>query len=238
MRCPFCGYPDSRVINSRPTDEGISIRRRRECMNCGKRFTTYETVETRPLVVVKKDGERQAFDRQKILRGMLRACEKRTVSLDQLERIAAQIEQDLQNSMEREIPTDQIGEKVMEYLRTADQVAYVRFASVYRQFQDIDTFADELNKLRDRKAAAPPGSSGNGESSSQAVQDEKTSLDIPRNTEQSAHSDITKAEQSAYSDTAKSALPANAETSPATQTVVMSGQMNAVTKPVSPGGQM
>ena len=147
MKCPFCGHPESKVIDSRPADENASIRRRRECLACGKRFTTYETVESLPIVVIKKDGSRQSFDRQKVLRGMIRACEKRPVSLAELERIADEIEQELQNSMEREIRTADIGEKVMERLRSVDQVAYVRFASVYRQFKDIDTFKAELNKL-------------------------------------------------------------------------------------------
>ena len=147
MKCPFCGHPESKVIDSRPADENASIRRRRECLACGKRFTTYETVECLPIVVIKTDGSRQSFDRQKVLRGMIRACEKRPVSLAELERIADEIEQELQNSMEREIRTADIGEKVMERLRSVDQVAYVRFASVYRQFKDIDTFMAELNKL-------------------------------------------------------------------------------------------
>ena len=142
MKCPFCGYGESKVIDSRPAEEGTSIRRRRECLSCGKRFTTYETVESLPMVVVKKDGSRQ-----KVLGGMIRACEKRPVPLAELEKIAEEIEQDLQNSMEREVSTEDIGEKVMDRLRTVDQVAYVRFASVYRQFKDIDTFMTELNKL-------------------------------------------------------------------------------------------
>ena len=147
MKCPYCGYSESKVIDSRPADENSSIRRRRECLSCGKRFTTYETVESLPMVVVKKDGSRQSFNRQKLLNGMMRACEKRPVPLAELEKIAEEIEQDLQNSMEREISTEAIGEKVMERLRNVDQVAYVRFASVYRQFKDIDTFMTELNKL-------------------------------------------------------------------------------------------
>ena len=147
MRCPYCGYSESKVIDSRPADEGASIRRRRECLSCSKRFTTYETVESLPMVVVKKDGSRQSFDRRKVLGGMIRACEKRPVPLAELEKIAEEIEQDLQNSMEREISTETIGERVMERLRAVDQVAYVRFASVYRQFKDIDTFMAELNKL-------------------------------------------------------------------------------------------
>ena len=151
MKCPFCGYSESKVIDSRPADEGASIRRRRECLSCAKRFTTYETVESLPMVVVKKDGSRQSFDRSKVLGGMIRACEKQPVPLAELEKIAAEIEQDLQNSMEREISTEAIGERVMERLRSVDQVAYVRFASVYRQFKDIDTFMAELNKLLSEK---------------------------------------------------------------------------------------
>ena len=147
MKCPYCGHPESKVIDSRPADENASIRRRRECLSCARRFTTYETVESLPIVVIKKDGSRQSFDRQKVLRGMIRACEKRPVTLAELERIADEIEQELQNSMEREIRTEVIGEKVMDRLRKVDQVAYVRFASVYRQFKDIDTFMAELNKL-------------------------------------------------------------------------------------------
>ena len=151
MKCLYCGYNESKVIDSRPADEGASIRRRRECLSCGKRFTTYETVESLPMVVVKKDGSRQSFDRSKVLGGMIRACEKRPVPLAELEKITEEIEQDLQNSMEREISTAAIGEKVMDRLRAVDQVAYVRFASVYRQFKDIDTFMAELNKLLSEK---------------------------------------------------------------------------------------
>ena len=151
MKCPYCGYSESKVIDSRPADENASIRRRRECLSCAKRFTTYETVESIPLVVVKKDGSRQSFDRAKILGGMIRACEKRPVPMADMEKIAGEIEQDLQNSMEREIRSEVIGEMVMERLRTVDQVAYVRFASVYRQFQDIDTFMAELTKLLSEK---------------------------------------------------------------------------------------
>ena len=147
MKCPYCGHPESKVIDSRPADENASIRRRRECLSCAKRFTTYETVESLPMVVIKKDGSRQSFDRQKVLRGMIRACEKRPVPLAELERIADEVEQELQNGMDREITTVHIGELVMEKLRGLDQVAYVRFASVYRQFKDIDTFMAELSKL-------------------------------------------------------------------------------------------
>lgn len=147
MKCPYCGYAESKVVDSRPADDGASIRRRRECLSCAKRFTTYETVESLPMVVVKKDGSRQSFDRSKVLGGMIRACEKRPVPLAELERIADEVEQELQNGLDREITTEHIGELVMEKLRGLDQVAYVRFASVYRQFKDIDTFMAELNKL-------------------------------------------------------------------------------------------
>ena len=147
MRCPYCGYPESKVIDSRPTEENNSIRRRRECLGCGKRFTTYETVESVPLVVVKKDGSRQSFDRQKILNGLVKACEKRPVSLETLENVVTDIEQRLLNDMDKEIPSGRVGELVMDALKEIDQVAYVRFASVYRQFQDIDSFVAELNKL-------------------------------------------------------------------------------------------
>lgn len=147
MKCPYCGYAESKVVDSRPADDGTSIRRRRECLSCAKRFTTYETVESLPMVVVKKDGSRQSFDRSKVLSGMIRACEKRPVPLAELERIAGEVEQELQNGLDREITTEHIGELVMEKLRNLDQVAYVRFASVYRQFKDIDTFMAELSKL-------------------------------------------------------------------------------------------
>ena len=147
MKCPYCGYKESKVVDSRPAEEGSSIRRRRECLSCEKRFTTYETVESLPMVVIKKDGSRQSFDRSKVLRGMIRACKKRPVSFDELERISEEIEQNLQNSLEREVSTEAIGEQVMDKLRSVDEVAYVRFASVYRQFKDIDTFMHELNKL-------------------------------------------------------------------------------------------
>ena len=147
MKCPYCGYKESKVVDSRPADEGASIRRRRECLSCEKRFTTYETMESLPMVVIKKDGSRQSFDRGKVLRGMIRACEKRPVPLAELERLTDEIEQNLQNSLEREISTEVIGEQVMEKLKGVDEVAYVRFASVYRQFKDINTFMAELNKL-------------------------------------------------------------------------------------------
>ncbi len=151
MKCPYCANLESTVVDSRPSDEGASIRRRRECLACHKRFTTYETMESLPLVVIKKDGSRQTFDKSKILGSMLKACEKRTISLSMLESIAAEIEQALQNDMEREITTARIGELVMERLKEVDEVAYVRFASVYRQFKDINTFMAELNKLLEGK---------------------------------------------------------------------------------------
>lgn len=147
MRCPYCGYRESKVVDSRPADEGASIRRRRECLSCEKRFTTYETVEYLPMVVIKKDGSRQTFDKSKLLNSMIRACEKRTVSFDTLDKIADEIEQTLQNEMDREIPSARIGELVMDKLKDVDEVSYVRFASVYRQFKDISTFMNELNKL-------------------------------------------------------------------------------------------
>jgi len=151
MRCPFCGYAESKVIDSRPAEEGATIRRRRECLACQKRFTTYEIMERLPLVVVKRDGSRQTFDKIKVMNGMLRACEKRPVSIQALEKIADEIEQELQNSLEREVSTTEIGEMVMSKLKHVDEVAYVRFASVYRQFKDVNTFFDELQKLIDKK---------------------------------------------------------------------------------------
>ena len=147
MKCPFCGYSESKVIDSRPAEEGTTIRRRREGLSCQRRFTTYEIVERVPLVVIKRDGSRQSFDKMKLINGMLRACEKRPVSLNQLEQIADEIEQELQSGLEREISTVNIGEMVMSRLKDVDEVAYVRFASVYRSFKDINTFMDELAKL-------------------------------------------------------------------------------------------
>ena len=151
MRCPYCGYKESKVVDSRPADESSSIRRRRECLECHKRFTTYETMESLPLVVIKKDGSRQTFDRSKVLRGIQRSCEKRPVPVADMERMATEIEQELQNNLEREISTELVGEMVMDKLKKADEVAYVRFASVYRQFKDINTFMSELNKLLSEK---------------------------------------------------------------------------------------
>lgn len=151
MKCPYCGYDDDKVIDSRPTDEGNSIRRRRECSKCVKRYTTYEKVESIPLMVVKTDKSRQPFSREKILNGLLRACQKRPVSVDDLERIADEIEVQIYNSLQREITSHEIGEMVMKRLKNIDEVAYVRFASVYRQFKDINTFMDELLKLLKEK---------------------------------------------------------------------------------------
>lgn len=147
MKCPFCCFEESKVIDSRPTDEGQRIRRRRECLGCGKRFTTYEVIETLPVIVIKKDGSREAFDRNKLMNGLLRACEKRPVSVDMLDKMIDEIESVLQNSLEREVSSEEIGRLVMERLKKTDEVAYVRFASVYRQFKDINTFMRELNKL-------------------------------------------------------------------------------------------
>ena len=151
MKCPFCGHSESKVVDSRPAEEGSSIRRRRECLGCSKRFTTYETVESLPMVIVKKDGSRQSFDREKVTASMIRACEKRRVSLEQIEKMSEEIEQTLQNALEREVTSDYVGELVMSKLRPVDEVAYIRFASVHRHFQNIDDFTQELNKLLSEK---------------------------------------------------------------------------------------
>ena len=151
MRCPFCGCEESKVIDSRPTDEGERIRRRRECISCQKRFTTYEIIESVPVIVVKKDKSREVFDRNKLFNGMLRACEKRPVSLDSIETAVNEIEATLQNSLDREVTSVKIGELAMDKLKNLDEVAYVRFASVYRQFKDINTFMAELAKLLSEK---------------------------------------------------------------------------------------
>ncbi len=147
MKCPYCGYQESKVVDSRPTDEGERIRRRRECLSCGKRFTTYEVIETTPLMVIKKDNSREPFNRNKLLSGMLRACEKRPVSLNQLEQAIDEIEQSCQNSLVREVSSQKLGEYALAKLKEIDQVAYVRFASVYHQFQDIHSFLEELNNM-------------------------------------------------------------------------------------------
>ena len=147
MKCPFCSFEESKVIDSRPTDEGQRIRRRRECLQCGKRFTTYEIIESLPIIVIKKDKSRETFNRDKLMTGLLRACEKRPVSIDTLDNMIDEIEIIIQNSLDREVSSEKIGELVMEKLNSIDEVAYVRFASVYRQFKDINTFMTELNKL-------------------------------------------------------------------------------------------
>ena len=147
MKCPYCADQEDKVIDSRPADDGTTIRRRRECLKCRKRYTTYEKVESLPILVVKKDGSRQSYERVKVQKGILRACEKRNVSADQLEKLVDSIEAQIYNSLEREITTEFIGELVMEKLRDLDEVAYVRFASVYRHFKDINTFMSELDKL-------------------------------------------------------------------------------------------
>lgn len=159
MRCPRCHAPDTRVLDSRPTEEGTAIRRRRECQVCGERFTTREKIEVTPLWVIKKDGRREVFNRDKVLRGMLIACEKRPVQLEQLQAIASEIERELQSRYDKEVDSRVIGEMVMERLRHVDQVAYVRFASVYRQFRDIETFRRELDRLL---AGEPAGGSASG----------------------------------------------------------------------------
>ncbi len=147
MRCPYCECDESKVVDSRPIESGQAIRRRRECMKCNKRFTTYENIEEIPLIIIKKDGNRQVYNRSKLLNGIIRACEKRPVSIEEMEQIVDDIEKTLYNSMEKEITTDYIGELVMERLKYIDEVAYVRFASVYRQFKDLNTFMDELEKI-------------------------------------------------------------------------------------------
>ena len=148
MKCPYCGYLESKVVDSRPADEGASIRRRRECLACHKRFTTYETMESLPLMVIKKDGSRQSFDRGKVMGGLIRACEKRPVSYQTLEGLVAEIELSLQNQIDREVSSSQIGELVLERLKQLDEVAYVRFASVYREFKDVDLYAELLRPDR------------------------------------------------------------------------------------------
>lgn len=151
MRCPYCSHMEDRVIDSRPTDEGTTIRRRRECLKCQRRFTTYEKVELTPIIVIKKDKSRQPYNREKLLNGVLRACEKRPVSLKQIEELIDTVEARIHNTLQREITSTEIGEMVMEELRKLDEVAYVRFASVYRQFKDINTFMAELQKIINEK---------------------------------------------------------------------------------------
>ncbi|MBP2025834.1 transcriptional regulator NrdR [Peptoniphilus stercorisuis] len=151
MKCPYCGYQESKVVDSRPTDEGATIRRRRECINCKGRFTTYEKIEETPIMVVKKDGNRQAFNRNKIINGMIKSCEKRPVSRDDIENAANNIEKQLQNSLKKEITSEEIGNMVMKELKELDEVSYVRFASVYRQFKDVQSFFDELEDIMKQK---------------------------------------------------------------------------------------
>ena len=151
MKCPYCGYAESKVVDSRPTEDGEKIRRRRECMQCAKRFTTFEEIETIPLIVVKKDHTREQFSKEKIVRGLMKACEKRPVSIEDMERVALEIENKLCNSMEKEITTTYIGDLVMEKLKKLDDVAYVRYASVHRQFKDINSLYEEVSKLLNDK---------------------------------------------------------------------------------------
>jgi transcriptional repressor NrdR len=151
MHCPYCGFTESKVVDSRASEEGSAIRRRRECLSCEKRFTTYERIEEAPLVVVKKDGRREPFDRQKVMNGLLKACEKRPVSFETLDCLTDQVERELRNRMEQEVPSAVIGELIMEALRSIDEVAYVRFASVYRQFKDVDKFLQELQALMEQR---------------------------------------------------------------------------------------
>ncbi|MHB1453290.1 MAG: transcriptional regulator NrdR [Saccharofermentanales bacterium] len=151
MKCPFCGNDEDRVIDSRPAEEGLAIRRRRECISCSARFTTYEKIENLPLVVIKKDGTRQPFDSSKLVSGLLKACEKRPVSIDQIESLVHSIEDQVQSSLKREISSREIGEMVMERLKKLDEVAYVRFASVYRQFKDVNSFFMELNDMLEKR---------------------------------------------------------------------------------------
>ena len=151
MKCPFCGDQESKVVDSRHSEDGQSIRRRRECLNCQRRFTTYEVVESLPIIVVKRDGTRQAFDRNKILNAMVRAFDKRKVDVKDLDQIATEIEQTIQNTLEREVTTDTIGQMVMERIKTLDEVAYIRFASVYRRFVDVRSFVHEIEQILEEK---------------------------------------------------------------------------------------
>ena len=147
MKCPFCGYEESRVLDSRPADDNRRIRRRRECLSCKQRFNTFEAIESSPIIIIKKDGSRQLFDRDKVIRSMVKACEKRPISLDTLDAAANDIEQTLLGSLDREVQSVRVGELVMDKLKSIDQVAYVRFASVYRQFSDVNSFMNELKSL-------------------------------------------------------------------------------------------
>lgn len=151
MKCPFCGDQESKVVDSRHSEDGTSIRRRRECLECQRRFTTYEIVESLPIIVIKRDGSRQSFDRNKVLNSMVRAFDKRYVEISDLDRIATEIEQSIQNTLDREVSTDRIGEMVMERIKPLDEVAYIRFASVYRRFQDVNSFIHEINSFLEKK---------------------------------------------------------------------------------------
>ena len=151
MKCPFCGDQESKVVDSRHSEDGTSIRRRRECLECQRRFTTYEIVESLPIIVVKRDGTRQSFDRNKVLNSMVRAFDKRQVEISDLDRIATEIEQSIQNTLDREVTTDRVGEMVMERIKPLDEVAYIRFASVYRRFQDVSGFIHEINSFLEKK---------------------------------------------------------------------------------------
>lgn len=151
MKCPYCGYAESKVVDSRPTDEGSTIRRRRECIDCKGRFTTYEKIEETPIMVVKKDGNRQAFDRNKIINGMIKSCEKRPVSRDEIEKATNNIEKSVQNTLKKEITSEELGRMVMKELKDLDEVSYVRFASVYRQFKDVQSFFNELEEIMNQK---------------------------------------------------------------------------------------
>ena len=151
MKCPFCGDQESKVVDSRHSEDGLSIRRRRECLACQRRFTTYEIVESLPIIVVKRDGSHQSFDRNKILNSMVRAFDKRQVAMEELDRITTEIEQTIQNTLDREVSTDKIGEMVMERIKPLDEVAYIRFASVYRRFQDVQSFIHEIETFLDKK---------------------------------------------------------------------------------------
>ena len=151
MKCPYCGHSESKVVDSRPTDEGERIRRRRECFQCLRRFTTYEVIESTPIIIIKRDNSREPFNRDKLTTGLLRACEKRPISMDQIDSVIDKVEARLQATMEREVPSSKVGEYTMEYLRDLDEVAYVRFASVYRKFKDIHSFMEELQRLLQEK---------------------------------------------------------------------------------------
>jgi len=147
MKCPYCGFGQDKVIDTREINDGLQIRRRRECLNCGKRFTTYEEIEMKPLIVIKKDGRREKFNREKIFTGIQKACEKRPISTEEIEKIIMEIEQELRQKFDREVPSKEIGKIIIKRLKKIDKVAYIRFASVYREFQDISEFKKEIEKI-------------------------------------------------------------------------------------------